>query len=265
MSVLFSDGSYIVDFTPDNISDFGVCGYKDVGKHVELRRKLDWFREFYPKGLRISGVFSSDGKYQGMIEFVPGEFAHRPVRADGYMFVHCLFVGFNREYKGKGLGSLLLGVCIGEAKSKGMKGVAVVVRRGSFMADSRLFLKHGFVEVDKAKPDFSLLVLKFDSSFLDPSFFINDVSKDEGYNRGLVIFRSFQCPYCEKNVSAMVKSARDLFGMDVRVVDMVSLGDVRGCPSAFGSFAIVYNGRVVSYHPVSNTRFVSIMRGLLGG
>ena len=259
------EGFKVLEFTPDNIANYGVCGYKDVKKHVELRRKLDWFREYYPKGLRINGVFSPDGKYQGMIEFIPGEFAHRPVKADGYLFVHCLFVGFNREFKGKGLGSVLLEGCIDEAKRKGMKGVAVVVRKGSFMADSRLFLKYGFVVADEAKSDFSLLVLKFDPLFKDPVFSVNDVSKDERYNKGLVIFRSFQCPYSEKNVNAMVKSAKGLFNLDAQVVDMVGMDDVRGCPSPFGSFAIVYGGKVVSYHPVSNSRFVNIMNGLIGG
>jgi hypothetical protein len=38
----------IIDLTPDNIADYGVCGYKDANKHLELRRKIDWYREFYP-------------------------------------------------------------------------------------------------------------------------------------------------------------------------------------------------------------------------
>jgi hypothetical protein len=29
----------IIDFTPENIADYGVCGYKDVHKHKELREK----------------------------------------------------------------------------------------------------------------------------------------------------------------------------------------------------------------------------------
>jgi hypothetical protein len=33
----------IIDLTPENIADYGVCGYKDVEKHLELRRKIDWF------------------------------------------------------------------------------------------------------------------------------------------------------------------------------------------------------------------------------
>ena len=31
----------IIDLTPDNIADYGVCGYKNVKKHRELRRKIE--------------------------------------------------------------------------------------------------------------------------------------------------------------------------------------------------------------------------------
>ncbi len=39
---------------------------------------------------------------------------------------------------------------------QGMKGVAVVTRKGSFMAKKDIFLKKGFHVVDLAKPDFEL-------------------------------------------------------------------------------------------------------------
>jgi hypothetical protein len=29
----------IIELTPETIGDYGVCGYKDVAKHVELRKK----------------------------------------------------------------------------------------------------------------------------------------------------------------------------------------------------------------------------------
>ena len=35
----------IIDLTPENIADYGVCGYKDVCKYLELRRKIEWFNE----------------------------------------------------------------------------------------------------------------------------------------------------------------------------------------------------------------------------
>lgn len=96
---------------------------------MELKRKIEWFKEYYPKGLRIKVVVSKKGGYQGMMEYIPGEYAHRPVDAGGYLFIHCIFVGFRKEFKGKGLASLLLDECIKEAKDKEMLGVAVITRK----------------------------------------------------------------------------------------------------------------------------------------
>jgi hypothetical protein len=101
-------GAKIIDLTPDNIADYGVCGYKDFKKQLELRRKIDWFKAYYPKGLRIKAVLADKGGYQGMLEYIPGKYAHRPVEADGYMFIHCIFTGFKKEYKHKGYASALI-------------------------------------------------------------------------------------------------------------------------------------------------------------
>lgn len=92
----------IIDLTPENIADYGVCGYKDINKHPELRRKIDWFNTYYKKGLRIKIAISEKGSYQGMLEYIPGKYAHRPVEADGYMFIHCIWVGLLKEFKGSG-------------------------------------------------------------------------------------------------------------------------------------------------------------------
>ncbi len=81
---------------------------------------------YYLKGLRIKIIFSKKGGYQGMLEYIPGKYAHHPVDADGYMFIHCIFVGFKNEFKGKGHASSLIGECIKDAKSKKIFGVAVM-------------------------------------------------------------------------------------------------------------------------------------------
>ena len=108
----------VIDLNPDNISEYGVCGYKDIKKHLELRKKIDWFNEYYLKGLRIKALLSENGLYQGMLEYIPGEYAHRPVDTDGYMFIQCIFVGFRNEFKGKGYASLMIDECISEAKMR---------------------------------------------------------------------------------------------------------------------------------------------------
>jgi hypothetical protein len=249
----------IIDLTPKNIANYGVCGYKNIGKHLELRRKIDWFREYYPKGLRIKALVSKQGGYQGMLEYIPGEYAHRPVDAEGYLFIHCIFVGFKKVFKGKGYGSALIDECIKDAQNANMQGVAVVTRKGSFMADKDIFIKKNFVKVDSAKPDFELLALKFDQTTASPKF--RNLNKQLGkYEKGLFLLRSVQCPYTEKNVNAILESAKAKFNLEANLIDLPHANAVQQSPCAFGTFCIIHNGEILSHHPISNTRFVNIMK-----
>ena len=248
----------IINLTPENIVKYGVCGYKDANKHVELRKKIEWVGEYYSKGLKIKALISQKGGYQGMIEYIPGEFAHRPVDAEGFMFIHCLFVGFKKEFKGKGYATLLIEECVNDAKKSKMPGVAVVTRKGSFMADNKIFLKNGFQIVDNAKPDFELLVLKFDKNVKNPGFKHNLNEKMNEYHNGLTILRSTQCPYTEKNVNAIIESAKNM-KLKTRIIDLMDSQAAQSNPCAFGTFAIIFNGKIISHHPISNTRFENIM------
>ena len=250
----------ILDLTPENIADYGVCGYKDVKKHLELRRKIAWFKEYYPKGLRIKVIFSKKGGYQGMLEYIPGKFAHRPVEAENYMFIHCIFVGFKKEFKGKGHASSLIDECIKDAKKAKMQGVAVVTRKGPFMARNDIFLKKGFQVVDSAEPDFNLLVKKFNAKSRNPRFKQSMTDKLKNYSEGLTIIRSAQCPYSEKNVNAILESAKNKFGLKTNLIDLRDSTAAQHSPCAFGTFCIIHNGEIISHHPISNTRFENIMK-----
>jgi hypothetical protein len=253
------DDVKIIDLTPENIADYGVCGYKDIKKHVELRRKITWFKENYAKGLRIKVLFSKKSGYQGMLEYIPGQYAHRPVDAAGYMFIHCIFVGFRNEFKGKGYASSLIDACIDDAKKSHTHGVAVVTRNGPFMAKKEIFVKKGFALVDMAEPDFELMVLKFDRNAVDPKFKTDMNKNRDRYAKGLTIIRSAQCPYSEKNVVSIMETARNKYGLNPRLVELEDSDAVQNAPCAFGTFCILYNGEIISHHPISNTRFENIM------
>jgi len=190
-----------------------------------------------------------------MLEYIPGKYAHRPVDAEGYMFIHCIFVGFKTEFKGKGYASSLIDACIEEAKSLNMNGVAVVTRKGSFMANKDIFLKKGFISTDTAKPDFELLVLKFNKAASDPEF--KTFSPDK-YDNGLTIIRSAQCPYSVKNVDAILKTAKKL-KIKANLIDIKDSESAQQTPCAFGTFCIIHKNEVISHHPISNTRFKNIM------
>ena len=112
-----TEGPQIVTLTPENILEYGFCGYKDAGKHKEMQNKAAWYREYYSLGLRIRALVSERDGCQGMIEYIPGEYAHRPVAAADFLFIHCLFVGYKKEYKNRGYGSMLIESCVDAARN----------------------------------------------------------------------------------------------------------------------------------------------------
>jgi GNAT superfamily N-acetyltransferase len=256
------DDISIIDTTPKNIGEYGICSYKDV-RQEGFSRKIEWMKARQPEGLRVKTLYSEAGKTQGMIEYIPGERCWRPVIAPGYMFVHCIFVGFKKGYKGKGYGTQLLNECIADARKENMHGVAVVTRDGTWMAKKELFLKNGFTVVDTAPPDFQLLALRFDGAAPLPKFAGEWEKKIAPYHEGLSILWSAQCPPLAKAVREIGETAEKVYGIRPRIVELNDSKAAQASPCPFGTFCIIYDGRIVAHTPVSNTRFKNIMNKLV--
>jgi hypothetical protein len=252
------EGIKIIDTNSDNILELGVCGYKNP-KTPGFPEKVAWLKKRFSEGLKIKTLYSDKDKNQGMIEYIPGEYCWRPVEATGYMFIHCIFSGFKKAYKNKGYGSMLLNECYKDAKNENMYGVAVMTRKGPFMAGKELFLKHSFEIADKAPPDFELLVKKFNKEAPTPIFKTGMEKKLISYGKGLTIIRADQCPYSVKNVKAIVETAEKEFGIKVNLVNLKNCKEAQDTPRGFGTFCIIYDGEVIADHPISNTRFINIM------
>lgn len=70
--------------------------------------------------------------------------------------------------------------------------------------------------------------------------------------------RSPQCPYSVKNVDAIIKTSKKL-NLNPVLIEMNDSESAQKSPCAFGTFCIIYNGKILSHHPISNTRFENIM------
>ena len=254
----------IIDTNADNIREYGVCGYKNI-KREGYPEKIKWLEGRFLEGMKIKTLYSDKDGTQGMIEYIPGEYNWRPVEASGYMFIHCIFAGFKSAYKGKGYGSLLVDECLKDAGREDLHGVAVVTRKGPFMAGKELFVKNGFDVVDKAPPDFELLVKRFNQNAPVPKFKGNWERKLSQYSKGLTIIRADQCPYTVKNVREISETADKAYGLKSNIIDLKSYEEAQESPCAFGTFCIIYDGKVVAAHPISNTRFTNIMNRELKG
>jgi ribosomal protein S18 acetylase RimI-like enzyme len=247
----------IIDTNAGNIDGCVICRYKS-GKNEGRRRKLDWLKKRYAEGLRFKVLRSREFGDIGMIEYAPGSQAWRPVEAEGYLVIHCLMV--NSEHQGKGLGALLLDNCLRDARKSKCRGVAVVASSDSFMAESGLFIKAGFVSVESIPP-YELLVKKFEKAAPDPRFIVDRERALKKYKKGLAILAADQCPMIAKCVKDIAEASRAL-GLKTKVVRVGSAKQSRELPTPYGVFGIVLDGKLIAERPISGTRFKLIMSKL---
>lgn len=253
----------IIDTHADNVGGCSHCGNKNAN-NLGHRRKTNWLRDRYAEGLRYKVLRSKTFGDVGMIEYALGNHAWRPVEADGYLVIHCLWV--YGKHKGKGLGSLLLQSCLKDAKKSQCRGVAVVTSTDSLMAGSDLFLKAGFVSVDRtigsseaSAAPYELLVKKLKKTAPAPRFIVERERLFKRFRQGLTILAADQCPYVAKSVERIADASRTL-GLEPNVVRVGSAKASRELPTPYGVFSILYDGKLIAHRPISATRFRTIMR-----
>jgi len=194
------------------------------------------------------------GKPLAFLEYVPGEYAWRPVDAKGWLFVHCLWV-YSKGQKVGGLGGRLIRACMEEARRAGATGVAAMVSDGTWMAGKQVFLNNGFAQI--AEADRFQLVISRLKKGREPRF--RDISGNLAKYRGLHIVYSAQCPMLPKSVNDLSAMAAER-GLELKVTVLNSASEAQNAPSYYGVFNLVWNGRLLSDHYVSKGRFKNILR-----
>ncbi len=252
----------IINTNESNIHEYAMCGYKNI-KQEGYRRKIEWLKDRFAEGMKHKVLVSEKDGAVGAIEYVPGEYTWRAIEANGYMIIHCIYI-MSRKYKGEGWGERMLEECLKDAQKENMFGVAVVTRKGTWMASKELFIKNGFEIVDKAPPDFELLVKKINKDAPPPKFKGDWEKRLHKYDKGLVIFSSDQCPYTAKAIQEISETAEENYGIKPNIIELKESRDARDkSPCAFGTFCMVYNGKLIAEHPISKTRFKNIMNKIL--
>jgi N-acetylglutamate synthase-like GNAT family acetyltransferase len=204
--------------------------------------------------LKIKALyFENDKKCHGFIEYVSGEYAWRAVEAKDYLFIHCIWISPNK-FKNKGYGSLLIAECVKDARKQGKAGVAVIASEGPFMANKELFLKNGFTEVQKSGV-FTLLVKQLKQAEA-PKF--KDCETQLSSCEGLKILYSNQCPWVARFMSELPETIKGQ-GVKVDVVELKTAEQAQAAPSIYAVFNLVNDGKLLSDHYISNTRFLNIL------
>ena len=250
MSTSFS----ICDVTPENIEKETVFCIKNI-KSPGFQHKKNWFIKRYREGLRMHILKGFDGKMAGFIEYLPGNFAWRPVKAEGFMFIHCLFV-YPNKYKKQGYGSALAKEAESVARKAGYSGLCTFTSKGAWMSDADLFRKLGFKDLAK-RGRFELLGKKWDAECPDPE--MRNWELQQSAYQGWHLLYADQCPWHDKAVEALWNTAQD-YGIDLQLTRIESARAAQQAPSGFGVFSLLRDGRLLEDHYLSATRFRNILK-----
>ncbi len=244
----------IINIDKNNISEYPPKCFLNP-KNEGYQIKLDWLKKRFSEGLKIKQLYpEKEKKCIGFIEYIPGEYTWRAIDAKGYMFIHCLWISPNK-YKQKGYGSLLIKECIKDAKKEGKYGVAVVASEGPFMAGKDLFLKNEFKSVAKVKPSFELMIKILKKGPLPK---LKDWEKQLGKYKGLNIIYANQCPWVARSIKDLDEIAKKK-GVKLKVTELKSAKQAQNAPSIYSTFNLVYNGKLLIDHYISNKRFLNII------
>jgi hypothetical protein len=248
------DGPKLVKVGPENLDEMGIGCLLNPG-HEGYDPKVRWLRERFDEGLRFFLFRDGDGRPLAFLEFVPGRFAWRPVEADGWLFIHCLWV-YARGQKVGGLGSRLIQACVHEAREGEHLGVATLASEGPWMAGKEVFLKNGFHELESGDR-FQLLARRLQEG---PGPRMRSLEDNlDAYQNGLHLIYSPQCPMLPKSVNDLREMCRG-HGIELQVTELTSASQAQKAPSYYGVFNLVWNGRLLSDHYVSKGRFKNLLK-----
>ncbi|MEL7119540.1 MAG: GNAT family N-acetyltransferase [Bacteroidota bacterium] len=244
----------IVEVTPENaIKETFFC-IKDK-KRDGFKDKLQWFKKRYKEGMKIKILKNDEDKMLGFIEYVPAKYAWRPIDADNYLFIHCIYI-YSKKERSKGYGAMLIQEAEKDAKEKDMDGLCVMTSTGGWLANKTLFEKNGFTQIE-AKDRFELLVRTWNDNSNLPRL-LDWHSQQKKYN-GWHLSYADQCPWNEKSATAILNVAMD-YGINLEITKIKTVEEAKMAPSGFGVFNLLRDGKLIEDHYISHTRFRNILK-----
>ena len=240
--------------TSDNIEQEHICCAISNNRDIQVSSKKAWLQERFEDGL----VFlKSKERGKCFIEYIPAENAWNPIRADGYMYIDCLWVA--GAFKGHGYGAELLHACMEDSRSKGKSGLCILSskKKKPFLADSRFLKYKGFEVGDEADNGIQLWYLPFEEKTEPPVF--KECAKHPHINeRGYVLYYTNQCPFNAKYVPILEEIAQKN-GIPFKAVKIESRKDAQNVPTPITTYALFCDGEYVTNEQMNDKKFLKLV------
>ncbi len=243
----------LVDVTPFNVEKYGVFCAKDQ-KSEAYTTKVNWIKDKLNDSVRLIIALNDKGKQLGYIEYTDGEKAWRPVIARNYLFINCIVI-MSKKDRQHGVGKMLVNKVVKVARENNKTGVCVITSKGSWLADDSLFTKAGF-SIIESKARFDLMYLQLVASENKPKFI--DWTVEASKYKGLNLVYTDQCPWHVKSVTDLSNEAVSR-GIKLKIKKIASYEEAQKSPTGFGTFGLIYDGKILADHYISKTRFKNIL------
>ncbi|GKY88869.1 GNAT family N-acetyltransferase [Sinisalibacter aestuarii] len=242
----------IITVTAETVDDYGFFCKMSARKSPAWQAKRAWLLNRFAEGLQLRLLGEGE---RGFIEFMPGAKCWRAIDdAEDYMVIHCLWVV--GASKGQGHAGALLDTAETWAREAGFRGIAALTGSGNWLISPGVLEHRGYTCIDRAEHGFQLTAKTFESGTV-PHLSGGWHTKAEACEPGLTVLRSAQCPYLE-DAAMHASRAADRLGLAFHDRVIETADDLRRLsPSPYGTYALVHDGRLVSYHYLLEKQIVA--------
>ena len=244
----------IITVAKENLEQEHICCAISNNKDCQVSAKKAWLTDRFADGL----VFKKgDVRGKCFIEYIPAEMAWRPIEADGYMYLDCLWV--SGQFKGQGYSNLLLEECIEDSKEKGKNGLVILSskKKMPYLADPKFLLYKGFAVADTAEPYYELMYLPFCENTSKPRF-KESVKTPQIDKQGFVLYYAHQCPFTAKYVP-LIETVAKAKGVEFTAIRFETTEQAQNAPAPFTSYSLFYNGEFMTHEILSDKKFEKIL------
>jgi GNAT superfamily N-acetyltransferase len=233
----------LITVTAETVDEHGFFCKMSARKSAAWVAKRDWLLARFEDGLQLRLL--GDGE-RGFIEFMPGAKSWRAIDgAQDFAVIHCLWVV--GKSKGQGHARALLDSAEAWAEAQGFRGMAALTSHGNWLISPGLLEHRGYTCVDRAEHGFELLVKTFRGGAM-PRLSGGWDAKAEACGPGLTVLRSAQCPYLE-DAADHARRAAEKRGLAFHDRVIETADELRSLsPSPYGTYALVLDGKLISYH-----------------
>ena len=240
--------------TKENLEKEHICCAISNNKDVQVSSKKVWLSDRFDEGL----VFlKSVERGKCFIEYIPAENAWVPIKADGYIYIDCLWV--SGSFKGHGYSNDLLNACIDDSIEKGRKGLCILAasKKKPFLADPKFLKYKGFTVCDEADNGIQLWYLPFVTDADKPHF--RECAKHPHIEeKGYVLYYTSQCPFNAKYVPVLEQTAKEN-AIPFHAIHIKSREEAQNAPTPITNYALFHDGEYITNEQMNEKKFLKLV------